>query len=100
MVVGEVPTQRCHTLSTLIFFKETKMLWILPSEPKENEEENTKRRKVEVLRLGLLSSALTLQRKRMQFDNLQKKSFMVQISVRHCKKVQKVPYTSVLESQN
>ena len=52
-----------------------------------------------MLRLGLLSSALTLQRKRMQFDNLQKKSFMVQISVRHCKKLQKVPYKSVLESQ-
>ena len=45
----------------------------ISSEPKENEEENAKRRKVEVLRLGLLSSTLTLQRKRVQYDNLQKK---------------------------
>ena len=48
------------------------MLWKLSSEPKENEGENAKRRKVELLRLGLLSSALTLQRKEIQYDNLEK----------------------------
>ena len=60
---GRSPNAEVSHTVTIIFFKGTKMLWKLPSQPKENEEENAKRRKVEVLRLGLLSSAVILQRK-------------------------------------